>query len=312
MANRSLARAGLWSLLLCLAPLLQDRLALAAGGGVGDPGEGFLDGVRRRAARLGSRPGRPSEPASEAAKEVAAKLSSVPLLRGFVLELLEDSQVPLNLKRVVLTALLREEAVVLKLTEKVRREFGLMPELRAATLFNLYGFRTVSGTQAPPTLNQAVQAPSAAGPVDGKPTVLIEQRRRAENGNDLMILMHELAHVRFLAFMERRIGRLADRLPEGQVRRAADGKYEMNVQLWDFLFERYAYQIEYETFLATNGRYYSELLGRFGPDVDSSNYRRAVADYVAHAYRITDPAVVSLRDRSLLEILLGADPTASQ
>lgn len=135
--------------------------------------------------------------------------------------------------------------------------------------------------------------------------VFVQNRPISREVNDFITLVHELSHVRFNAFLEKHLEILIRKLPPDLISRAKDGVIEIHSDLYSFLAERYAFQTEFELLSATVGRYYPERYARYGSSLTKESYRAAISQTILNSYNITDPRIVSLKNYSIAQILLG-------
>ncbi len=249
---------------------------------------------------------------------IRERMADVPILRDFLLDAFSDTGFPPQIKRVVKEALVKNDVVVLHLDESTRKSYGIIPEAQAAHLR-----RTLAGdlrtfddvTVSVKTLNQeaseSTMAVLAHRALEHRHTLLVQQRPITAEQNDFLVLMHEMAHVRFGRMLEKHFDRLHQRLPVGLARKGSGETNEIHQQLYNFLSERYAYQIECEAAYKTFPKYYDAAYRR---DIceDRGEYKNAISRFVIDAYRITDPRVLALRDMSLLDIFMGKNPSAQK
>ena len=255
----------------------------------------------------------------------------LPSLLDLTTRFLLDQSVPENLKRVILQALLATLELH-ALTPQRRERFRIDPRTGAITMHTEpryhASWRQIDFNPSTSNLNQVVangldydtMFKELDGLSLGFDVILTPDGGRIE---EFLMLIHELAHVRFYVFMEKHHWALAERLPECFVRRFDRGTWHYNVDFINYLTERYAHQVEFETLSLdrsghpvpwtstpeADGRL--ALSSRWAPDLTLDNYRAAISSWVLREYAIDDPDVVALADRSLFQILrgdLGASP----
>jgi hypothetical protein len=245
---------------------------------------------------------------------VSEKLAAIPSLKVMMLEMAEDPAIPKSIKLILKKALESPNLTIHELTDEVRREYRIPEEFDASHAVTGLPFRLFSPEGQGKTLNEAATQQMSVntgqrprGPV--KYHLFIQNRALTARDNDLVKLAHELAHVRFDQFLAKNIASLHKRLPESLVRKETDGSYSVNQQFYDFICERYAYETEFETLRATHGKYYSEWLEQFGSEsaktVPRDKVAKALSAGVIANYKITDPEVLKLKDRTLASIIKG-------
>lgn len=243
---------------------------------------------------------------------ISNALKNLPNVRRYVMAMLEDPNVSANIKRIVRKALEDENTRVVELSRELRAELELPNTVDAFVSSKSRSFRFMTSEAFGKTANQALDDVS-----DGMKELAVTQRSKhlvfvpdkavTDIENDVIVLIHELAHIRFDMFLEKNIDQLVKRFSWTLLRKAPDGKIEINQQLYDFLTERYALETEYEAFKEGRGRYFPEKsrhmqVGRGAKDSDVKN---DISAKVIKDYGITDPGVLRFKDRTLKSILLG-------
>lgn len=236
---------------------------------------------------------------------VLERLSNVPELKALVSIMLNDPDIPANVKRVLRVSLIDERATVRQLTKYLRESLNLPDNAGAIARLYFRNFRKMEIESERLTFNEEIHARMQNSPVLGRSTeVFVPQRPFSTHTNDLIKLVHELAHVRFNAFLEKNINALYLRFSSHLFRKRADGMIEIHPQLFDFLSERYAHQLEAEVYFATVGRYYTPRYSRYD-ELTAMTYNDFVVSFIIKNYGLTDPAVLALAPYSLGQILRG-------
>lgn len=254
---------------------------------------------------------------------VSRKLANVPRLRDLALQLLRRQDAPPHLKRMLVKAL-AQDIDVRDLTPEVRRSFKLRdsslgcmhrPEEEAP----LRQFSTMSAQ----TINQEAGSAFNAALATRRYTVLIANgEERPDEIDSFLVLIHELAHVRFQVFLERNIERLARRwraslsrlspdLEDNLIRRAEDGVWEIEAHFEVLLTERYAFQAHHELQMALLGRLYQGST-YFPLSWDRESYRSKIAARILSKYTVTHPLVRAAAQKPLALMLLGRLPAPTR
>ncbi|MCB0356726.1 MAG: hypothetical protein KDD40_06945 [Bdellovibrionales bacterium] len=227
-------------------------------------------------------------------------------------EMLVDPIIPNHIKRLLHVSLLNEDAEVRQLTDQLRREMNITHDLNAVLISKNTDFNTTvfSENFSAEHVDRETTNDKAKNSVHmtlftNKYTVLVQDRPISKDYNDLLTLIHELAHIRFSAFFEAHQKTLIKKLTPDLIRRTEDGEIEVNQQLYDFLNERYAFQTEFELMSATLGRYYFSRYYRYDTSVTKENYKSRISEAILKTYNITDPRVIRLKEESIADILLG-------
>lgn len=244
---------------------------------------------------------------------INARLASTPGLRKIILEMTRDPLIAGGIKRILRDALVKEDLEVRHLTEQLRVEMKVPKELDAVALSRGLGFRIVNmnpprvhdAAKTERTVNQSATETMDLSTIKARRTVLIQDRPVSTKTNDVISLVHELAHIRMDRFLERTFFRLLKKLPRDILRFASDGIIEVDRSFFDFISERYAVQTEYELVVSMYGRYFTESYYRFPPTINETNYKAQIAEYVIRAYKIQDPRILALKNVSISDILLG-------
>jgi hypothetical protein len=232
---------------------------------------------------------------------ISEALREVPGIQKQILEMMEDPLIPRQTKEIIQRSLSRPGIEVRNLTTQLRRAWEIPARIQAfAKLDSSRLERMSSETNPPQRIQHDLHGPEA---------VAVSDRPITGRENDLIALIHELAHLRLQAFLSKNADRLARRYSSRLIRREpSTGKFLIHSQFLDLLQERYAFESEYKAFRATHGRYFEdwmELYEDTPPRTTEQEMGQLLADVVIHGYGITDPEVVALGQRPLRELLLG-------
>lgn len=240
---------------------------------------------------------------AEDRKLILAKLKELPMAQEMVWRMLMDPEIPRNIIQILKKVILEEDALILRLDQKLRKELNLRSSFGAAQVTRDSPF-VLKNEFAEPTVNELATKQSKIPDGGPKYEVLVQNREITEHYNDLVSLFHEMAHARFHSFIASNLENLLERWPDKYIKKREDGTIEIYRLLYDFLSERYAHQIEFEVLWSTYGEYYESFYGRY-KDVNLDNYRQLISGYILRKYTVKDPEISSLKDYTISEILLG-------
>ena len=254
---------------------------------------------------------------------VHKNLSAVPGLKKYIEAMVNDPNTPETIRRIILNTLDRPDVTVVQLTDALtekylfERDFDAFHNRQTSNIspsnFKIVYRKGVVGsknTEASRLLNGKIKSdPRERYQFEPGHSIFVQDRAPSAENNDLSAFVHELAHVKFDDFLEKNIAALQKKFPMF-LKRKAKGKIEIDEQFYHYLRERHGYEIELATVRATQGKYFSEGYKKWvflvaEPD---SYARTEIADYVARVYKITDPILLALREKSLSEILLKGLP----
>ena len=141
--------------------------------------------------------------------------------------------------------------------------------------------------------------------------IFLESRPISEEHNDLLVLIHELAHAAFDLFLSLNTEKLVEIFyPHGLVYRSSylDGSISLSQELETYLSERFALEIEFLALRDMYNKYFSTWWsgGVFEQGVlemPQDIVSRVLANKVCQAYDITNPAIITFNDIPLTELL---------
>lgn len=247
----------------------------------------------------------------ESSREVIAeRLEDVPGIRTYILLMLDDPNVSMNVKRVIRKALEDEDTRIENLTKELRDLIGMDDAMDAFVSSKIHFLKAMDGKAgAAQTKNEAFakSVTKITRAQKDKHLIFAPDRKISPQENDVIVLIHELAHIRFDMMLEKNIEQLAQRLPPSLVRKMPDGKFEINMHFYDFLTERYAFETQYEALKEGRGKYFPNRSRHMavGLGVKDSDMKMRISAKVIKDYEITDPEVLKLKDKPLKSILLG-------
>jgi hypothetical protein len=241
---------------------------------------------------------------------VSQALEQVPGLRAFVLEIMDDPLIPRALKNVIKRGLGDSDIDVVNLTEEIRKAWNI-PDTVKAFMMPPIQSDEITPTWIYVTSHQTFNenATRVAKPkFKADYGVAVSDRPISHVHNDLIKLIHELAHVRFQGIFMRRFEQICQKLPPSYVNRLPNGQWRISGQLRDLLHEKYAHQIEIELLSKTHGRYFQPWENTWKRGLKTaqpSTVTTAVGEKIASIYAYSDPQVVALMDVPLSKIMLG-------
>ncbi|MBK7842590.1 MAG: hypothetical protein IPJ71_02680 [Bdellovibrionales bacterium] len=253
---------------------------------------------------------------------IAWRLREISEIKPLILRMMDDPEIPSNFKRIVETAFLDEDTKIIQLTDALRRETNF--DSNATYIYDnkfskfIFGdphamAQTVSGADKGAAAQNCNEEAQKRYNLDHlpkhRPLVVVQNRPLSRQANDFISLMHELSHIRFIHFLNQNLSAFSNVLPKQLVFVDEVGRFHLNRDFYDFMAERYAFQIEYTLLKATLGNYYVDAYQRYDaflthPESDK-NYRLALSNILVDAYGITDPFVRSLSEYTIAEIFRG-------
>ena len=239
-------------------------------------------------------------------ERLETSLQKVPGLKSLVLEMMSDPNIDISIKTVIRKALEENDTEIAQLTDELRKQINLSDKAGGIAIHNRSTNLYWSYKTSPLTLNQEVSSQLNLSS-QASELVIVPDREITEAENDLITLIHELAHVRFESYLIKNFDRISSRLPKSLAKRDDKGNWAMNAQLNDLLHEKYAHEMEYRTLVATHGSYYSAWCNKWNFDKGLSEAQQiaVIGRYVVAAYNIKDPQVSALATFPLSEILRG-------
>lgn len=255
-------------------------------------------------------------PPLTAAKSIKIKMADFKGLRKTMAEFVDDPNIPMKLRTLVRKALAADDVDIIRLTNELRKEY-LIPDyfdaLASTSGKSNFRLRVRPGQESLNALgtslmNGATDDPRKPYPFTNRNNIMVQDRSLNSEHNDLITLVHELAHIRTRNFIDTNIENLAKRFPEDLIRKSQDGIYEIDEQLKNYIDERFAHEMEFQTLQSTYGSYYSQIPEKWASvslKTSEPRLREIISDHVSKSYRITDPRITSLRNKKISEILIG-------
>ena len=259
-------------------------------------------------------------PMSAFATKVERRMVDFQGLRSTLVEFVDDPAIPEHLKALVRKALAGDDVDIVKLTDDLRKEYLIPENFNALAATKQANFQLITRADhksvnqvATDLANGKTSDARKVYPFKADNTVMVQDRALDAKNNDLTLLVHELAHIRLQRFMEANIDKLSERLPRDLIRKTSEGKFEIDEQLFHYLNERFAHEMELKAVKST-ARIPSRYSGGWVPEkwrgapvlaMTEQETRRLISDHVARAYGITDPRILALREKKLSEILIG-------
>ena len=238
---------------------------------------------------------------------VESQLDDLPYLNHVLQQVLADPQIDAGLKKVLVRAVQHPELDLRDLSASVANEIRMDPDNRGlgrnsapVPTFIKPGFvASLNDRMSDELDNEALDRLSKK-----RFLILAADRDNVPGASSILTLVHELAHIRFAIFLDQNIAVLARRFPT-LIRKAADGSFEMNEQLENFLDERFAHETEYAALEQMRENYLREFPNARWPYARLGANRIAyISNRVIQRYEITDPEVLALAQLPLSRILL--------
>lgn len=234
---------------------------------------------------------------------IATSLQALPNLRKYIVELVQTPGVSNYVRTLLERTLVKEKIQILELTEELRKQHDIPSNTRAFAVMNplpAYQVKDLALTD-----NQQFSKKNLNPLFDYLPGIATPDEASPQG---LMSLMHELAHVRFAAFMNKHYQEICLRLPSSLVR-FYDGRCFINDQLLELLNEKFAYETQYRMLRSVRFTFEQDLEKTI-PPVAIKSPRRLSSELgynIAVRYNISNPEVVYLSSAPLSEILIGGD-----
>jgi hypothetical protein len=271
---------------------------------------------------------------SKGAARIAERLAPLSHLAPLMARVWTDPAIPSHFKRILKSALLDQDVGILELSPELRERVGIdanaayayrpanyvlvrpvvMARLRPG-LIRRWLRRVRSAwagarqTEATTSNAECTRRADRAMLERLAPAIFVQNRPLDADHNDLIALIHELAHFRFFAFIEAHLEPLLRVLPPHILNRFADGTIGINQDFFDFTSELYSWQTEYAFMRATLGPYFTEVYPRYRDLMTTPNedrhHEESIARHVLDTYGIVDPDVRALAEFPLADILRG-------
>lgn len=207
----------------------------------------------------------PLDRKQEALIEAEMVLRDLPQMRPYVLDVLSSSEVSADIVRLFVTTLKSNLIAVFRMDRDFTEKFKV-PDFFAGGYFSIAtNFQVFSRASDLHSTN--------GGHMDRindahkeilfhKKTVLFVPDQIPFHGqiNFMITLFHELAHVRFIDFLNRHLESLIGKVPTDLLYLGTDGRVHMDSQLYTYLQERYAFEseIRFVREIYANPKWYNE------------------------------------------------------
>lgn len=233
------------------------------------------------------------------------KLNDIPTLKNWINTLLADPLTPDRIKRIIRRAL-EQNLTAIQLTRTIKNEWGIH-NVNALYRSVDKKFVVLANGNAELSYNRAA-AKFKPKQTPFKHILFMQQRPLSAKANDVVALVHEMSHVKFNVFLEDHLPRLIDRFPDDLVRRLGNGEYVIDQEFYAFLLERYAFETEYALLKSAYGRHFDEWARaeRYGSGpglMSDAEMSRSISQKVIDIYKIKDPRVLQMKDRTIHDIL---------
>lgn len=244
------------------------------------------------------------------------KLAAMPDVKAHIERMLNDPEVPATLRHSLLRTLRNPDLTVVDFTEELKKTYllpvnsrGFYTSVRGNGFANRFLLRTRPGAES----ENAASGTRIFGPSQDhrEPypfktgfSIFAPAGQYDKTTNSLITFSHELAHIKFYAFLNRNIEAFARKFPR-YIFRLEDGSFEVDEQFFHYLNERFAHETEWKMYKATNGRYFEHSLNKWkslSPRMPDSQFNQIISDYLLEAYGITDPELEKLGSSTLSDI----------
>lgn len=223
-----------------------------------------------------------------------AILQDLPILKKGVETILTSSLTSSKVKRLILNTLANPKVKVIKLTPDIVSMIRFPPYFDCARAYK-ESIQTFSSS-GERTLNEEAGESVNWSLIPSGHIIYIR-----DMPDQLPGLIHEMAHIKFDEFLEKNLNQLSLVFPETLLKKT-NGFYTINQQLYDYLTERYAHEVEFETYLA---------LGLDPADTKFAgmtiqNYKPSISILVREVYNIDESSLSELIGHNLRTILSGS------
>lgn len=233
-------------------------------------------------------------------------LAAVPTLRTQLLNVIDDPSFPRSIKAVIKKALLDQEIHIVDLTNEIRQKWNVDADTRAFVA-RPSGVATWTYKTSPETWNQSTA--KSVKPEFNRPIgIAVGDAPSHVMGQQLVYLVHELAHVRFDSFLNVNLARICKKMTKAFCFRE-NGRWQMNRHLYDLLHEKYAHEMDFKLLHHTHGSYFEDWDPRWPPEMrgmSSEELSSVIGRRVAKVYGITDPHVLALVEEPISKVMLGS------
>lgn len=260
------------------------------------------------------------------AERIAHLFSELPILRDHLIQIITDSSAPHWLLNLVDEALAEDDIGIFNLTPDMKRrhqwQFGESFVAPQSMAFEVQPSKMAKSSN--PTIAASVdgiikealdrlQGQQQDSKIKNPRFVLFVEDKQPRFGrtNSMMLLIHELAHIRFYRFINRYISQLVGLFPSEILKQKTDGSILINQDLYDYLNERHSFEHEFRLLQWLKANHRQNLVGAvpdFWINLNSSQYDSytigRLAREITGIYNL-DPGLVSNYHKKTLNDILG-------
>ena len=241
---------------------------------------------------------------SERQLKLTEVLKDVPELSSYLVEMIEDQSISASVRTLIQRALLDTQTNVYNLTKELRVEWNIPERTNAIAFVNIQ--RTWSYPSSPPSFNERASQRLSPKIPSGQ-NILYPDEPMTLDRNPMLVFFHELAHIRFVAYLNQHFEEICARMPYS-FKLVIEGQCALNHQFVDYLGERYAWETQFRIGKRTWSKYFRDRITEdlmqfiYKPDRHISDM---IGPWLGDAYEYSVPQVRALGNLTLSEILLG-------
>lgn len=224
--------------------------------------------------------------------------------RAYLRALLTESEVPARVRHALQVALSEDDLEILELTPALREQWNVPPREQAIASTADEPYRVFRQGDVP--LFDAQSALKTT--FSRRYGIAVSNRPITEKSNDLLRLVHELAHVAFEIEFRGRIKSFVNSLPRSLAYVDQNGLPWINEDFYTFLTEQYAHELEFLALRYSHRRHFEPWLEKYAwadGNVSKEEAFKKIASHILSVYEIQDPMVKSL-SKLPLEILFSS------
>jgi len=237
-----------------------------------------------------------------------------PQLKLYLNRLVNDPLMPVSVARVVHEAITNRTTSIRELTDELRAAYKIPARVRGQYRFEVDEFvdnRKGAVSQGSYLYFSATGSLDEVG-VRPPSVILLEDAGRFPSPEESLV--HELAHIRWIAFLDRNFQAIAAKgtFPSWAFHYSG-GQFFLRSDFYDYLSERYAYEIQsqYAKSLILSGRSRPDVDPVFGDlrQFDETAVRQKIIEHIRRVYaNANKPEFRQFDGMSLSSILLGKVP----
>ena len=248
------------------------------------------------------------------------ELSEMPHLNELLQKYLADPAMPVQLKYMLQKAFVSNDVEIRNFTKEIKKKYSFDPQLSAFAGNLKWKFKIKA--RATKNFNDAISDPAerlhsdksrSDGWFHDRFFVAVEDGSLYQVDNPLLIFMHEMAHIRFHIYFDRHVSDLVGKFPADLISKDKDNVIEMDTDLYSYLQERYAHEVEFTVLKSIkNTKYLFSIPNKWVNLSMHSNgpvVKKQIATMIRHGYGLRDERFVFMDNQKISSILLnGLDP----